>query len=71
MPLALTTTSGSRSAVMPAGLKNTVVASSAAAAVPAKAVPNRLALCSSNAKPEALASVGISVREAVAGMSQL
>jgi hypothetical protein len=39
--------------------------------VPAKAVPRRLALCSSNAKPDAPATVGMNVRETVAGTSQL
>ena len=71
IPLALTTPSGWRSVVIPAGLKNTVVASSAAAAVPAKAVPSLLALCSSSANPDAHATVGSSARDTVAGTSQL
>src|SRR6516165_12238455 len=37
---------------MPAGFQNTVLASSAAAAPPAKALPNPLPLCSCNAKAE-------------------
>src|SRR5215831_5806698 len=37
---------------MPAGFQNTVLASSAAAAPPAKALPKPLPLCSCNAKPE-------------------
>ena len=71
MPLALTTASGLGSNVMPAGLKNTVVASSAATAVPAKAVPSLLELCSSNANPDAPATAGMSANDPVAGMSQL
>ena len=44
---------------MPAGLKNTVLASSALAEPPAKAFPKPLALCSISAKPEADAAPDI------------
>jgi hypothetical protein len=70
MPLALTTASACFRSVMPAGLKYTVVASSAAVAVPAKAVPSLLALCSSRANPDAFTTVGISAKETVAGTNQ-
>jgi len=41
------------SRVMPAGLKKSVAASSATAALPAKALPKPLTLCSKSAKPPA------------------
>src|SRR5690554_5646956 len=44
--------------LMPAGLKNTVVAFSGLAAAPALAVPMALALCSFSAKPPAITVAG-------------
>ncbi len=53
------------SRVMPAGLKKTVAASSATAALPAKALPRPLTPCSRIANPPAITSLDIATRPTV------